>query len=204
MKKARSQWSSSCPPATRRIRPVEAARPARLPRIPMSPRLPMNSHRISTTGPDALRRKPLPHHQRIARTERSRAFRSAAARHWTLRYPHLDKFSCWSESSAPGLLGVLSGRGGGGGPALWESQHKAELDNPTWKKGLKLVWFSTGKDDSLFPTSQNTVELLNKHGYNASFHESTGGTHVAQLAELSGGVCSAVVPVVTAVPRRAA
>ena len=50
----------------------------------------------------------------------------------------------------------------------------AELDNAAWKKGLKLVWFSTGKDDSLITTSRGTVELLNKHGYNASFHESEG------------------------------
>ena len=106
--------------------------------------------------------------------------------------PHLDKFAYVGVFSS-GLLGAFGGGGRGGGrgaaavaaapatpapvPAgatLWEQQHKAELDNAAWKKGLKLVWFSTGKDDSLNPTSRATVELLNKHGYNATFHESEG------------------------------
>jgi enterochelin esterase family protein len=100
--------------------------------------------------------------------------------------PHLDKFSYIGVFSS-GLLGVFrNGRGGRGaaaapppagtltGAALWESQHKAELNNASWKKGLKLVWFSTGKDDSLITSSRSTVDLLNKYGYNATFHESTG------------------------------
>lgn len=109
--------------------------------------------------------------------------------------PHLNEFSYIGVFSS-GLLGVLGGGRGGRGPAgasgppaaapssdsgaltgaaLWESQHKAELDNSAWKKGLKLVWFSTGKEDSLNPTSRATVELLNKHGYNATFRDSEGG-----------------------------
>jgi len=48
------------------------------------------------------------------------------------------------------------------------------LTNAAWKKGLKVVWFSTGKDDSLITTSRATVDLLNKYGYNATFHESSG------------------------------
>lgn len=80
--------------------------------------------------------------------------------------PHLDKFSYIGVFSS----GVLGGRG----TDAWESQHKAELSNAAWKKGLKLVWFSTGKDDSLITTSRATVDMLNKYGYNASFHESPG------------------------------
>jgi enterochelin esterase-like enzyme len=109
--------------------------------------------------------------------------------------PHLNEFSYIGVFSS-GLLGAFGGGRGGRGPAaasgplvaapagpvpapaagaiLWEQQHKAELDNAAWKKGLKLVWFSTGKDDSLITTSRATVELLNKHAYNASFHESEG------------------------------
>jgi enterochelin esterase family protein len=116
--------------------------------------------------------------------------------------PHLDKFSYIGVFSS-GLLGAFGGGRGGGrgaaaasgslaaapappvpvsatpptaltGIALWESQHKAELDNAAWKKGLKLVWFSTGKDDTLITTSRATVDVLNKHGYNATFHESPG------------------------------
>ena len=43
------------------------------------------------------------------------------------------------------------------------------------RKGLKLLWFSTGKDDGLITTSNATVDLLKKHGLNATFKESPGG-----------------------------
>jgi enterochelin esterase family protein len=108
--------------------------------------------------------------------------------------PHLNEFSYIGVFSS-GLLGSFGGgRGGRGpgaasgpavaapaapvpaatGPSPWEQQHMAELDNAAWKKGLKLVWFSTGKDDSLITTSRSTVDVLNKHGFNASFRESEG------------------------------
>jgi enterochelin esterase family protein len=48
------------------------------------------------------------------------------------------------------------------------------LYNATLKKGLKLVWFSTGKDDGLITTTKATVDLLKKHGFNAVFEESPG------------------------------
>jgi len=109
--------------------------------------------------------------------------------------PHLDKFSYIGVFSS----GVLGGGGRGRGPAaasgplvasnpvaaptaapvptgpsVWEQQHLAELDNAASKKGLKLVWFSTGRDDSLITTSRATVDMLNKHGFNASFRDSAG------------------------------
>ena len=41
---------------------------------------------------------------------------------------------------------------------------------PTWttpslKKGLKVFWFATGKDDGLITTTNATVELFKKHGF---------------------------------------
>jgi enterochelin esterase family protein len=48
------------------------------------------------------------------------------------------------------------------------------LDNAPLKKGLKVFWFSTGKDDSLITTSKQTVDLMKKHGFNAEFAESQG------------------------------
>ena len=54
-------------------------------------------------------------------------------------------------------------------------QHKAELDNPAGKKGLKLVWFATGVDDGLMPTTKGTVEMLKKHGFSPQMKESPGG-----------------------------
>jgi enterochelin esterase-like enzyme len=94
--------------------------------------------------------------------------------------PHLDKFAYVGVYSS-GLIGGLLG-----GPAQtpattqspessWEEQHRAELDNASAKKGLKLVWFSTGADDRLLATSKGTVEMLKKHGFNAVFQESPGG-----------------------------
>ena len=60
-------------------------------------------------------------------------------------------------------------------PNTWESRNLAMLDNPALKKGLKLVWFSTGKDDFLMPTTKATVDLLKKHGFTVAFDESPGG-----------------------------
>jgi enterochelin esterase family protein len=81
-------------------------------------------------------------------------------------FKHLDKFS---------YIGVFSsGILGGGGAEQWEKDHAADLDNAGLKKGLKLVWFSTGADDSLIANSKSTVELLKKHGFDASFKESPG------------------------------
>jgi enterochelin esterase-like enzyme len=58
----------------------------------------------------------------------------------------------------------------------WEEQHLAELDNAEWKKGLKLLWFGTGKDDFLVQTTRNSVDLLKKHGFNVVYDE-TAGAH---------------------------
>ena len=92
--------------------------------------------------------------------------------------PHLDQFAYIGVFSS-GLIGSFpGGRGVANAPPpgpSWEEQHKAELDNAGWKKGLKLVWFSTGKDDRLMPTSTATVEMLKKHGIDARFVESPGG-----------------------------
>jgi enterochelin esterase-like enzyme len=57
------------------------------------------------------------------------------------------------------------------GPGFEEQNAKA-LDDPTLKKGLKLFWFSTGKDDFLIETSRATVAMLKKHGFEVAFKES--------------------------------
>jgi enterochelin esterase family protein len=97
--------------------------------------------------------------------------------------PRLDKFAYIGVFSS----GVFSnmGRGArGAAPAAtapqppfgeaWEKANAAALDNATLKKGLRLFWFATGKEDGLIETSKNTVALLKKHGFNAEFHESEG------------------------------
>jgi enterochelin esterase family protein len=91
--------------------------------------------------------------------------------------PHLEKFAYIGVYSS-GLIGSYA-RANQAAPAptgpSWEEQHKAELDNPSGKKGLKLVWFATGVDDGLMPTTKGTVEMLKKHGFNALMKETPGG-----------------------------
>ncbi len=91
-------------------------------------------------------------------------------------FSHLDQF---------GYLGVFSsgvfGIAGGGRPAAanepsWEERHKETLDNAELKSGLKVLWFATGKDDRVIKTSEATVEMLKKHGFEPVYKE-TGGAH---------------------------
>jgi enterochelin esterase-like enzyme len=113
--------------------------------------------------------------------------------------PHLEQFAYVGVFSS-GLIGAFpelapAGRGGppaagpggpaavAGGPAPgapplaaeWAQQNAATLDNANLRKGLKVLWFATGKDDGLMTTSMATVDLLKKHGLNATFKESPGG-----------------------------
>ncbi len=59
--------------------------------------------------------------------------------------------------------------------ADWERQHQAKLADAGLKKGLKLFWFGTGKEDFLIGTTKATVALLEKHGFKPVFKETAGG-----------------------------
>jgi enterochelin esterase-like enzyme len=98
--------------------------------------------------------------------------------------PHLDQFAYVGVYSS-GLFGG-GGRGRGAAPAAdapppppfgaaWEQQNLAVLDNASLKKGLKVLWFSTGVEDGLMPTTKSTVELFKKHGFAPVMKESPGG-----------------------------
>jgi enterochelin esterase-like enzyme len=91
--------------------------------------------------------------------------------------PHLEKFAYIGVFSS----GIISGGRGAPPPAentpfgeAWEKQNLAALDNAANKRGLGLLWFSTGKDDNLITTTRSTVELLKKHGFKPVFIESEG------------------------------
>jgi enterochelin esterase family protein len=95
----------------------------------------------------------------------------------------LDQFAYVGVFSS-GLLGGGRGRGAASAAAdapappfgaAWEQRHAAMLDNAALKKGLKLVWFSTGVNDGLIGTTRQTVDLLKKHGFAVQFLESPGG-----------------------------
>lgn len=85
--------------------------------------------------------------------------------------PRLDKF---------GYIGVFSSGiigGGRGAPPIidaWETHNLTFLDNAASKRGLRLLWFSTGKDDFVMQTTRNTVALMKKHGFSPVFIESDG------------------------------
>jgi len=49
------------------------------------------------------------------------------------------------------------------------------LDNASLKRGLKLLWFATGRADFLIETSRSSVALMKKHGFSPVFVESEGG-----------------------------
>jgi enterochelin esterase-like enzyme len=94
--------------------------------------------------------------------------------------PHLEKFAYIGVFSSgiitPGARGAAPPPATTSAPfgEAWERQNLAALDNAANKRGLGLVWFSTGKDDFLIETTKNTVELLKKHGFKPVFIESQG------------------------------
>ena len=81
---------------------------------------------------------------------------------------HPEKFAYVGVFSS----GVL---GREGTLAEWTTRNTVALDSAATKKGLKLLWFSTGVDDRLMQVTKDTVETLNKHGFKAEFKESAGG-----------------------------
>jgi enterochelin esterase-like enzyme len=88
--------------------------------------------------------------------------------------PNLDKFGYIGVYSS-GIFGAFPRGEQPPADPGWEERHKAHLDNPAGKKGLKVLWFATGVDDGLMPTTKSTVELLKKHGFNPVMKETPGG-----------------------------
>ena len=43
------------------------------------------------------------------------------------------------------------------------------------KRGLRLLWFATGKDDFVLNTTVGTVDLFKKHGFSPVFKQTAGG-----------------------------
>ncbi|HXW08772.1 MAG TPA: alpha/beta hydrolase-fold protein [Vicinamibacterales bacterium] len=111
-------------------------------------------------------------------------------------FPRLEKFAYIGVYSS-GLFGAfpeLAGRGGrggrGGAPAAapgtppplppltadeWTKANAAKLNDPALKKGLKLLWFATGKEDFVLDTTKATVDLFEKQGFAPVYKETPGG-----------------------------
>jgi enterochelin esterase-like enzyme len=90
-----------------------------------------------------------------------------------IAFRHLDRFAYIGVFSSGASLGGGRGAATAAAPS-YEDQHKANLDNAALKKGTKLVWLSTGVDDSLMSNTKSTVEMLKKHGFAPVFKESPG------------------------------
>ncbi len=125
--------------------------------------------------------------------------------------PHLDKFAYIGVYSSavlgggpgPGPAASAPAAGAAAPPAVppapsYEQANAAVLDNANLKKGLKLFWFSTGKDDGLLPRTIATVDMFKKHGFNPTYKESHRRPHLDQLAQLPERVRAAAVPVMQA------
>jgi enterochelin esterase family protein len=78
---------------------------------------------------------------------------------------HLDRFA---------YIGVFSAGWFRQTPEAIESEFGAGLNDARAKKGLRVFWFATGKDDSLIPITRSTAEILKKHGFNVELQESPG------------------------------
>jgi enterochelin esterase family protein len=89
------------------------------------------------------------------------------------QFAYIGVFS--SGATLGGGRGAAAPPAGTSAPTAWETAHLADLDNPALKKGTKLIWLSTGVNDSLLPNSRSTVEMLKKHGFAPVFKESPGG-----------------------------
>ena len=99
--------------------------------------------------------------------------------------PRLERFAYVGVYSS-GLIGAFPNAGGRGaapaaatpapaGPVEWEKVNAAKLDDANLKKGLRLLWFGTGKEDFLLSTTNATVDLFKRHGFSPVFVESSGG-----------------------------
>jgi enterochelin esterase family protein len=116
-------------------------------------------------------------HYRVHKNRKNRAIAglSMGGGH-TLRVgiPHLDKFGYLGVFSS-GVFGI-TGRGSTNAPAgpTFEERFRDSLDKPELKKGLKLIWFATGKDDFLLQTSRATVEMLRNHKFDVVYKETEG------------------------------
>jgi enterochelin esterase family protein len=121
---------------------------------------------------------------RVLTTRQNRAIAGLSmggAHTLNIAIPNLDKFAYIGVYSS-GIFGLVPMPGRGGAPATppanpgpsWEERNKAQLDNPAFKKGLKLFWFATGTDDFLIGTTRATVDLFKKYGFTPVLKESPG------------------------------
>ncbi|MBI1762044.1 MAG: esterase [Acidobacteria bacterium] len=106
----------------------------------------------------------------------------------SIAVPHLEKFAYIGVYSS-GLFNAFARNAPGAAPQqpvaaipallpageAWLKQNQAKLADANLKKGLKLFWFATGKEDGLMNITKGTVELFKQQGFSPTFQESAGG-----------------------------
>ena len=123
----------------------------------------------------------MPHIEKNYRAKTDRNSRALAglsmggAQTLNIGIPKLEKFAYLGVFSS-GVFGIIPRPGATASEgATFEKDHEAILDNEELKKGLKLFWFGTGKDDFLVETSRATVEMFKKHKFDVIYDEGEGG-----------------------------
>jgi len=89
--------------------------------------------------------------------------------------PRLDQFAYLGVYSS-GVFGIVP-RPNAPAPKgpTFEERFAKQLDDAESKKGLKLFWFGTGKDDFLLETSRATVAMFKKRKFDVVYDETAGG-----------------------------
>ena len=87
------------------------------------------------------------------------------------RYGYVGVFSSGVVGPPRAIPGAPPAPAGPG----WEERNKAALDNPSLKKGLRLLWIATGKEDQGRSRTVQTAEMLRKHGFQPAYKESEHG-----------------------------
>jgi enterochelin esterase family protein len=119
-------------------------------------------------------------HYRVLTDRKNRAIAGLSmggAQTINIAIPNLSEYAYVGVFSS-GIFELSRGVVGPGTPQgpSWEERHITMLDDKNAKQGLKLFWFATGKDDFLLKTSQLTVDLFKKHGFDVVYKE-TAGAH---------------------------
>ena len=121
-----------------------------------------------------------PHVEKTYRVAGDQAHRAIAglsmggAQTLNIAFSHLDQYAYIGVFSS-GIFGIAGGFGGAAPNTQWEDRHRATLDNPDLKNGLRLLWFGCGKEDFLVQTSDATVKMLKDHKFAVVYNESDGG-----------------------------
>jgi enterochelin esterase family protein len=145
----------------------------------------------------------VPYVERYYRLRTERAQRAIAglsmggAQALNIAFSRLDRFGYIGVYSS-GLLAEFPARPASpGAPPRpspppgpgWEESHRRGLQDTSSRKGLKLLWFATGRDDFLVESTRKSVDLFKRHGFTPVYQESEGGhtwanwrTYLAQFA----------------------